>query len=583
MTREIKIGMAVAGSFLSLVGVVVGTKLYNGDIPEPIINASVGDASAAVKEHEHQKKPIQNESPKVIQTKAVEGAQPLFALPNEPIQQSPPQNGFSPPPAPIDLNASGLPPVPAAPLPPVGAGSEPAAAQNAVLDNLNAAKGRGNAGANVTEERKPFDQFASALPIPTPITEPNPVPSATEGQTLINGGVKKPNSPNDFPSSPPQPVATPGLPPVTPGLPPAAPETPKAASKETAPNPPGFPEIKPTKDFNPPTPPGFAPIPKETLPPVASPTQPIVNPSPSTSTLPPLTEPAKPAITTPSSPIVPAPKNEPTAPLPPLNPQQNAPNNLPAVPQPGTSFGPTNTNPPQSPFNLQPSTNFNAPPMPPLNQVQTVPTTPPPFNGQQSFDPPATPLPSNTNPFQTTAPSSPLVKTDDLKPYICVGNESFEQIARAQYGPRVNFGPALEQFNRDYPGAPLALRQQPAQIQPGIKIMIPSQEYLLDKYAQFVPGTIRSIPPITPVNNNGSIGSQIGLNPPAAGNKAPAATGTSAGFTNYTVPNDNMYLSKVAELQLGSALRWIDIYRLNPDVQPEQPLRKDRVIKLPLK
>ena len=34
MTRETKIGMIVAGSFLSLVGVVVGTKLYKRDLPE---------------------------------------------------------------------------------------------------------------------------------------------------------------------------------------------------------------------------------------------------------------------------------------------------------------------------------------------------------------------------------------------------------------------------------------------------------------------------------------------------------------------------------------------------------------------
>ncbi|HEX3315136.1 MAG TPA: hypothetical protein VHR72_09620, partial [Gemmataceae bacterium] len=34
MTRETKIGMIVAGSFLSLVGVVVGTKLLKHDLPD---------------------------------------------------------------------------------------------------------------------------------------------------------------------------------------------------------------------------------------------------------------------------------------------------------------------------------------------------------------------------------------------------------------------------------------------------------------------------------------------------------------------------------------------------------------------
>ena len=35
MTRETKLGLAVATSFLSLVGGVLGVKLYRGDGPDP--------------------------------------------------------------------------------------------------------------------------------------------------------------------------------------------------------------------------------------------------------------------------------------------------------------------------------------------------------------------------------------------------------------------------------------------------------------------------------------------------------------------------------------------------------------------
>ena len=51
----------------------------------------------------------------------------------------------------------------------------------------------------------------------------------------------------------------------------------------------------------------------------------------------------------------------------------------------------------------------------------------------------------------------------------------------------------------------------------------------------------------------------------------------------YRVPTAGLYLSQVAERQLGSALRWIDIYRLNPGLQPEQPLREGMDIRIPMK
>ena len=74
MTREVKIGMAVAGSFLSLVGIVVGTKLYNSDIPQPI-NGIVADASD-VKGPEPIKKPATEGEPNVLQAHAL-NAKPL--------------------------------------------------------------------------------------------------------------------------------------------------------------------------------------------------------------------------------------------------------------------------------------------------------------------------------------------------------------------------------------------------------------------------------------------------------------------------------------------------------------------------
>ena len=97
------------------------------------------------------------------------------------------------------------------------------------------------------------------------------------------------------------------------------------------------------------------------------------------------------------------------------------------------------------------------------------------------------------------------------------------------------------------------------------------------------PQNIQSLPPA--VLNNRPIGPEIGIGTPVPGNKLPATPTSNAavGVRTYRVMDDNVYLSKIAEQQLGNPLRWIDIYRLNPELQPEQPLRKGMELRVPAK
>jgi hypothetical protein len=54
-----------------------------------------------------------------------------------------------------------------------------------------------------------------------------------------------------------------------------------------------------------------------------------------------------------------------------------------------------------------------------------------------------------------------------------------------------------------------------------------------------------------------------------------------AGVTTYRIPAGGMLIAQVAQTQLGSPLRWIDIYRLNSNLDPSRPIPEGTEIRLP--
>ncbi len=573
MTREIKIGMAVAGSFLSLVGAVVGTKMYKGEVPQQLegLIANVGDAKKGTDDPSAVKPPSPPRVfPAGFTTTPLPNDSSGFPIVPPPLNEGPPTI----PPAPPSFDGFNPPKRPDAPPAIADAANDITKAlelqkkreqerlQN--LIDLNK-KELANAGGTIIDGvNKNVGQFKDEIQKQTtnafdnlpqlPPGDPNKftIPPVNVADNTIVGGGKKPNDP--LPKQPAPPL---GEAPKTivGGAPPTAPPNFSPFNpKDTAPPPATF-GNDPTKPSLPPVPslpPGaeLPPIPKDLFPPGGG-NSPPSGSIPGTQ-LPPIH--VKPPIETPPTTIVaPRPNVDPlTPPLPP------------PVPPLGNSFGPNGS--------VAPST----PPQPPFGQgpfVPATPTTPPPF-----VDPSAPPPNAG---FAPLVQPTPVVKTDNSKRYVCQGNENYALISFREYGNE-NFARALEEYNRDLPSASDGVRAQPARLQQGTVVMVPSQNYLVthERYARFVSGGSNLPPAATPR----PFGNDIGIGQPTPGNNVsrPAAT-ADAGTALYRVPAAGMYLSQVAERQLGSALRWIDIYRLNPGLQPEQPLREGLEIRVPVK
>lgn len=586
MTREIKIGTAVAGSFLSLVGVVVGTKMYNGDVPKPI--EGIAAVSDLKKELDPAKPAAPTAAPGILPA-AFSSETPL-PPPSASFPSAPPPASLTPPPFPPAAEFD-LPKIPDPTKPLIDTASDLSksiqdkireqeqAARNVIEKSKNDLVNSGNNlinGAN-----KKIEGFANDLndkgnklindlpPVPSPGSFNLPPVVVADG-TIVGGGTK-PAPKNELPQ-----------PPNFTGNPPAVPEIPPTIVGGSQPPPPlsnpGVTTIKPKDPA--PTPFGSEtpkpPTGTTPLPPVGFPSGPTTPPPPSDIPLPPVTTPFGSSTTPPAPPKTP--------PAPPLGNGNDAPIVAPRNPEP---------TPPPPPVGNPFGTGNPQPPTVPVSPVTPVPTIPgprtdvPPVPGVTFPQPPITqptpPPPPTSGGFTPlvppTAPVQPVVKTDNPQRYICQGNENYSLIAARTYGNE-NFARALEEYNRDLPNATDNVRAQPARLQPGTIVWLPAQIYLMDRYGRYI-ASASAVPPVASPPR--PFGNEVGLNPPSpAGNKAPAPT-DNAGVVSYRVPAAGMYLSQVAERQLGSPLRWIDIYRLNPGLQPEQPLREGSEIRVPAK
>jgi hypothetical protein len=586
MTREVKIGTAVAGSFLSLVGIVVGTKMYQGEIPTPPNPDQIADVG---KTNDPPKSKDAKKEPPLLPVSAKENANDLKpSFEGLPRSTTPSDNGLPPLPPPFQPINSFTPlpsPSPGNNLPPIP-NSDPLAAFNDPNNPINKAledgkkelernqrqfeqnnKGVANTGISAFEdarknlERKSND-FQKGFNDPKnfpgfPEPNKNEPPFEIAQGPIISSGGKKSNPASESPALPaPKPINNPL----------AVPENPKPIvdSGKTLPN---FPDFKPGKEANPP--PKFEELPPPTFNPSPAPNPGVPNKGPASKESPP-------AI--PAAPY-------PTAPLPQPNPGIQT-QNIPIVtpksidPMPFNSAAPGNTNSPPVQFGPLPGppNNTAPPPIPPNNPFGPASPNPAPgfvpapIPGPPPFDP------ARSNP--QAQPTAPIVKMDNPERYICEANEAYALISRRKYGTD-SLALALEEYNRRLPGAADNVRAQPARLTPGTTVWLPSQNVLLE-IARAAPES--NLPPITSVGNPRPVGNDLSVSPPVPGNALPPRpTGADAGVVNYTVPMDGLLLAQIAERQLGSALRWIEIYRLNNTLQPEQPLRAGTVLRVPAK
>ena len=569
MTRETKIGMIVATSFLSLVGVVVGTKYYKKDIP----GSGGGDGTPGLQAFAQSGQapfPTKGEPPATAKQEPAATPKPgpiTQTLFTEPLPE------VSPPPANLNFGTAGSieaprvavpPPVglgndfklPEIPNPVAGVGDAAkdaaqslqdkireqernaknniAAAKNQFFDNLN--QGAADAKDQLKDKANKALEGLPALPEIPGVAPPIMIAQETAKPAQVG----KP----EIPVAPPLPAA-PNFGGAT--LPPVGPPT-----------------VKPTTDAPSVGKPEATPLPVfGQQPPTGLPAAP-----PAASTLPPFAPPVQQGFP-------PDRKDD----VPPSNggfpalPQATGTNDFTKIPQiPGPSAVPAN--PQGNGFTVpapQQTNGFNDPAkIPGTNDPRPIPQIPGPPNGAT--------IPA------VSVPSIPVVKTDTPTAYICQGNENYALIALRNYGGD-GYARALEQYNRELPGAAENVRAVPAQLSPGTKLWLPSVNYLRDRYGQLVsittPPATTSIPsaPTQP-----PLGSQIGIGDPRPAAPPIPPTQPNQGAANATpfrVPMGGLYIAQIADRQLGNPQRWIEIYRLNPALDPTQPIREGTEIRIP--
>jgi hypothetical protein len=532
MTRETKLGLVVAGSFLALVGGVLAVKLHQG-----ALSPSDPDAEAA---------------------QVGEGQQPPAKKPGgEPAPG--PKNDKPPTQVVIDdANRNRMPSAPPAPAP-VAEPVTPAAATEPM--NSTPSPVGPPSPEPVTPAPTPVVQASPAPPVPTPMSDPPSAPGPT---------VPAPES---------HPAPTPAFPvstnPAPAANPPAAPEmAPPAPAPAPAPaaNP-----MTPAPDSAPaPTPavtPAHAPTP-DPPPPAPAPAPAAQEPTPSP-TMPPAPTPeaAKPPEVKPDTNGKPpgAPETAPAPAAPPSTP--------PPVPEPSPAPRPApGADAPGSPPPAQLNPGVASGAVPTVAIIPAAPTNP--GNASATLGPPGgAAAPPANDPFtapRTVRPPEPKAQSYLEEQYRLQPGDNFRSLSQRFYFSD-KYEAALLKYNQDYPLARPEMRQDPPAVMPGQMVWIPPVRILERDYGHLIAG----LPPLGP---NGVPAAPTArpagpvvtpVSPP------PAAANPPAQLTKVRSGGETLY--ELAKRALNDNGQWYVIYRLNPALSPDPklPIPAGTVLRLP--
>ena len=573
MTRETKIGMVVASSFLALVGVVVANKLKKpADAKEDAAAQqwiTPKDTKVAEASKEKEKKPTTLPANFLTDEKP-----PIELPPNGSNAVPPPPSGLSGLPGLPEAN-SGLPPVakdnglPAFP-PPV-----PNPNGNSIEQQLLAQREKEKA----KEGFPPPVSGDGASPLPKDTGLP-PLPKDTGLPSL-----PKENGLPGFPKDgglPPAPKDT-GFPP----LPPFGQEKKETPKDNLS----GLPPLPPVGSGNNNPAPPFPPMTndkKDPFPPVGSNTPPL--PPLGTENKDPV--PPLPPFGSEKKDPPPLGANTGLPPLPPVgsNPPVGSSNPLPPITSGKDPFPPIGSNPlppvpsdKKDPFPPLPLVEAKNPPLPPIGNPdpkqpvlgQNNPPPPPAFNSNEKPQPPI-----GNDPFGT-----PRVTSFDFTTYKCQPEDTSFDILSTRHYKSAKYAKALELYNRDHPLAKENLRSTPPKLYPGGDVFIPSPGVLETKYAAFVgdrptgpgpgPGSGQ------PVVGLPTVGTPMPLSPNPSNPAADPPVG-GAEARAYQVPaGKGQMLFEIAQQTLGNPVRWNEIYRLNPQIRPDQPIAPGTTLRIP--
>lgn len=524
MTRETKVGLVVAGSFLLLVGVVVFCKFREGTPPTADPRAEVKD-EIVPDEHSPSEKASPATPPSPAATEVAVVPTPSETRPAPVVESLPPAH---PPAGIVPDNDPRLSPPPVS-----GPGSTVVQAAG-------------------TDGRAPID------PLPPPVAPP-----AADSMPTPPGGGSTPTAPVLEPSGPP-PVAPPESPPS--GPPAVTPPT--SGSLVTPPPPP------PALDTLPPPAGTPSPAPADTRPP-SGPVDPVPPPE-SRSATPPATDirsvspvPAGSSPPAAISPPVPADhRSTATTTGNPTGASLAPPAG--AAPIPAASGGTTIALPTVRPVADDRGVRN------PIPAAPAAPTTPPeqfvqggrPIGTASGVSaPPITVSPSGARAPLATAPQ---VESFDEEEYRVKQGDTFQAISTRFYHTE-KYAPALVLFNRNHPLASPGVRQEPPVLQSGQAVFLPPTRILEKRYGTVVPELSAPTAP-----TGGAAGERSSNASP--GVVAPASTPS---HPQYRVQGPDEMLWSIAQRYLGNGERWRDIHKLNPTIRPELPIAPGTVLTLP--
>jgi hypothetical protein len=531
MTRETKIGVAVACSFLGLVGTVVVLRMGHGEEP----SGSVAQAPANPGGKPEKNSSGADQAPGVLPAVFTQqGGSPSPTDPKTPASSVTVPNVVLPPPPAVPPATNGTaPPVPA----PAPAVAPPDLPQPPAVESSKPRGGKRD-GAPPPAAVIPGDNGAPVLPPPpTPAEDKTPLPPAAQNKNAaVDDEQQKMLRQLQ--------VAAAGQ-----------------ADSKLAPAPAKQNTTAPQADKNPPA---KEPTPPNDLLPPTVPTPPTPVAGPPSTDLPPPPAPAA-ATTKETAPDVKL--NGPVTPtdiVPPPRPREK-----PTAVAQGPGTGDQGAAGRRSPVGAD-------------SAALPTPTNPAGGSPDAVSTPPAAP--------PSAGSGKPKVESFDVESYkLKATDRSLEDVSRQLYGSD-RYAQALLKFNRDYPMAGANLREDPPRLVPGSVVFVPPTHILeQQRYASATstpaappvrpfaatPAALEPATPVTPTR-------PAPVPPtPATTNVPPASAPPAAGSKTYQVRGNGEMLYEIARQTLGDGRRWSEIYRLNPQIRPELAIPGGTTLRLP--
>jgi hypothetical protein len=182
----------------------------------------------------------------------------------------------------------------------------------------------------------------------------------------------------------------------------------------------------------------------------------------------------------------------------------------------------------------------------------------------------------------------------DVRTYRCNEQDSSFKALSKKFYMSERYERALLFYNRTHPLVADEVRIDPPRLKAGTAVFVPPLEILEQRYPDVIPGLSAQRSAAAPRGETPGAAVPavpVAVTPPAGERPVPSAgapgtivranASAAGGPKNYRVATGGEPMYLIAQRTLGNAQRWHEIYRLNPRLDPELPLREGTVVLLP--